>query len=40
MPEHDSTALAEHLRALEGRPRANSDEKLFDQGLAFDLETL
>jgi protocatechuate 3,4-dioxygenase beta subunit len=40
MPEHDSTALAEYLRALEGRPRANPDEELFDQGLAFDLETL
>src|SRR5215211_3466034 len=40
MPEHDSTALAEYLRALEKRPRANPDEELFDQGLAFDLETL
>jgi hypothetical protein len=40
MPEHDSTALAECLRALERRPRANPDEELFDQGLAFDLETL
>jgi protocatechuate 3,4-dioxygenase beta subunit len=38
--EHDSAALAEHLRALERRPRANPDEELFDQGLAFDLETL
>ena len=40
MMEHDSAALAEHLRALERRPRANPDEELFDQGLAFDLETL
>jgi protocatechuate 3,4-dioxygenase beta subunit len=40
MPEHDSTALADYLRALERRPRAKPDEELFDQGLAFDLETL
>jgi protocatechuate 3,4-dioxygenase beta subunit len=40
MMEHDSTALAEYLRAFERRPRANPDEELFDQGLAFDLETL
>ena len=38
--EHDSTALAEYFRALESRPRATPDEELFDQGLAFDLETL
>jgi protocatechuate 3,4-dioxygenase beta subunit len=38
--EHDSSALAEYLRALERRARANPDEELFDQGLAFDLETL
>jgi protocatechuate 3,4-dioxygenase beta subunit len=38
--EHDSTALADYLRALETRPRTNPDEELFDQGLAFDLETL
>jgi hypothetical protein len=40
MLEHDSTALAEYLRALERRPRTKPDEELFDQGLAFDLETL
>jgi hypothetical protein len=40
MTERDSTALAEYLRVLERRPRANPDEELFDQGLAFDLETL
>jgi protocatechuate 3,4-dioxygenase beta subunit len=38
--EHDSTALADYLRALETRSRTSPDEELFDQGLPFDLETL
>jgi hypothetical protein len=35
--ERDSAPLAEPSGSFEGRPLANPEEPIFDQGLAFDL---
>src|SRR6266581_4093283 len=39
-PRRSPAVSIRDLRTFEGRPLANQDEPIFDQGLAFDLETV